>query len=145
MQPLYSCSPVLITLWFIYRPFVTKLDNVKYLALATLFFIARFTILSEENDESVVLPVSARNHTPIDQYDTQFSMMALYINFGNQGNKIRDAFDCLIISFIGVTISCLFTRWHLPITFVKPNTSYYLALFMRQGLTIIFYVTAMLR
>lgn len=138
MNHWYSSTLSVLALWLVYRPFATKLDKAKLALFGAFSFITPF-IAFHSKDSSEISSVTETNNTSLYQYIVQPSWQI------NQEYVVSHAFVFTLISVYAVIVSSLFTRWHLPITFVKPKSNYYRSAFMGQGCASILYALALIR
>lgn len=133
MSHLYYASIVFLVTFLAYRPFITKLDIMKYILLGALSFIAPF-VNNHHSNHQTTFNVSG-NVT-----SSMYPLVTATPNYSNMNNKSTYLLmDAIVISVLGafsVSICGLFTRWHFPITFIKPNSNAYLSGFMRHGISI---------
>lgn len=142
MTHIYYTSATALIFFAIYRPFITKLDTVKYITLGGISFMIPY-LISYNNKFSMTTEttVSSTNSTmhhysPITENATfdHFTMYAL-----------MDAIVYLLISIFTVSINGLLTRWQFPITFIKPRANAYVSGLIRHGVSTLLVILAILR
>jgi hypothetical protein len=134
MSHLYYTFIVSLVTVSLYRPFITKLDQMKYILLGTASFLIPFTVDNHISNQST-FSVS-RNSTSVYALATPPSPTSIFNNSNSHTCLWVDAITLSLLTALTVSICGLFTRWHFPITFIKPNPSTYLSGFMRHGISI---------
>ncbi|CAO3623937.1 unnamed protein product [Mucor fragilis] len=144
MTYMYYASAALLVTFSIYRPFITKLDKVKYGALGGASFLAPFVI--DYNNRT-----TTTNQQQHHQQQNMTSLLHLiHVNASNMPvssatssqSLFSDAVVLFMLTAFIVSVCGLFTRWHFPITFVKPNASSLVSGFVRHGLSILIILMA---
>jgi len=147
MTYMYYASAALLVTFSIYRPFITKLDKVKYGALGGASFLAPF-VIDYNNRETTT------NQQQHHQQQNMTSLLHLiHVNASNMPvssatssqSLFSDAVSLFMLTAFIVSVCGLFTRWHFPITFVKPNASSLVSGFVRHGLSILIILMAITR
>ncbi|KAI8973627.1 Squalene/phytoene synthase-domain-containing protein [Mycotypha africana] len=150
-----------LVVFSIYRPFITKLDTAKYIIFGCLSFLLPFfvehrytsldfhtpTFSSKQytNYTASLYPVAAvynlqtsshynNNNNPI--YNHNSDTNATESTFRINQCLIIDAAVSVLISLITVSICGLSTRWHFPITFIKPTSTIYTSNVLKHGVSI---------
>ncbi|KAI9487456.1 MAG: Squalene/phytoene synthase-domain-containing protein [Benjaminiella poitrasii] len=146
----YSLVVLLVTL-SIYRPFITKLDIAKYILLGGASFLIPFiidyssSIYSDKRCSSIkglhnlTTPLHASS-TLFSPFDTVQHLQSFHIN----PYSSIDGIVISIITIFTVSVCSFFTRWHFPITFIKPRSNTFLHSFLRHGVSIMFILVALL-
>lgn len=146
MTYMYYASAALLVIFSVYRPFITKLDKVKYGALGGASFLAPFVI--DYNNRAT--------STNQQQHQQQLNMTSIlhliHVNASNMPvsptssqSLFSDAVVLFMLTAFIVSVCGLFTRWHFPITFIKPNSSILVSGFVRHGLSILIILMAITR
>lgn len=142
MTYIYYTSATALFFFAIYRPFITKLDIVKYITLGGISFMIPYiisynnkfsmttetTTASTNNTMHPILPITA---------NAAFDRFTMY--------ALMDAIVYLLISIFTVSINGLLTRWQFPITFIKPRANVYVSGLIRHGISTLLVVLAILR
>jgi hypothetical protein len=131
----YACSALLLVL-SIYRPFITKLDRVKYLLFGTIAFMLPFAALLENEKINIEANTVNKNNT--------LSALSLYmspnmtwiVNSQNYSEIIlSDALVLALLTAITITLCGLLSRWQFSILFVQPKSNVYISGFTRYGVS----------
>jgi hypothetical protein len=105
---------------------------MKYILLGGASFIVPFVIDQRNYDQTTTFNNVSRNIT--------YALATPNPNYNNTSNShtclLMDAIVFSVLAAFTVSICGLFTRWHFPITFIKPNANAYLSGFMRHGISI---------
>lgn len=138
---IYALVPVFI-IWFIHRPFINKLDLIKYVALGCISFVVSLFINYYHNENIFVVSAISAVPAPAPAATDQTIFIINNNNINDSTSSTATeaaaalsaldfykylfmvAIKYLLISIFTVSITCLFTRWHFPITFINPNSAY---------------------
>ncbi|CEI98871.1 hypothetical protein RMCBS344292_12969 [Rhizopus microsporus] len=144
MSTLFNSFIIALFIFSIYRPFISKLDKVKYITLGSISFLIPFTLhqhTQSRNTHNIngtftsdsILKLRTWNNLTVQLHDNDNTFL------------LNDSFTLLCITIFTVSLCGLLTRWHFPITFVKPNSNIYISGLMRHGISICLVVLAILR
>lgn len=155
MAHIYYAFTAALVITSIYRPFITKLDITKYLLLGGISFMIPFILDYNSKMMSMTSVLSTltattttRELTNITSTLSLSSSTAISPNseaYHNDKYLYIDAAVYFLISTLTVSTTGLFTRWHFPITFVKPNANIYTSALSRNGVSTLFVLLAILR
>lgn len=124
----------LLVVFTIYRPFVTRLDVMKYVIMGGGSLI--LPLLLEHSTKST--SASLNNGT----YVTATALPDQHITHEHVyffENKVT----LLMLTSSIVTVCGLLSRWQFPITFIKPSANPYLSGFLRHGISLYFLYLAL--
>ncbi|GAN01854.1 bifunctional enzyme CarRP-like isoform 1 [Mucor ambiguus] len=144
MTYMYYASAVLLVTFSIYQPFITKLDKAKYGALGGASLISPFVI--DYYNRATITNIQQQHH-----HQNMTSILHLtHTNASNMSvpsvtspqSLFSDAAVLFMLTAFIVSVCGMFTRWHFPITFIKPNASSLVSGFVRHGLSILIILMA---
>lgn len=158
MSSIYYASTAVLILFSIYRPFITKLDLIKYVLLGFISFLTPFIItynnklimmttatILDNTEKTFTNITSTIMYSTINNASTTKNAAAL-LNYNNDNKCLYiNAILYLLISAFTVSVTGLFTRWHFPILFIKPNSNIYINGLTRHGVSTLFVILAILR
>lgn len=145
MTYIYYASTAALIFFAIYRPFITKLDTVKYIVLGGVSFMIPYiitynnkilTMTTETTSQSINASSTMHLFSPVTT-NTTFDHNNIY--------ALMDATVYFLISIFTVSITGLLTRWQFPITFIKPKANVYISGLIRHGISTLFVLLAILR
>lgn len=150
MTYIYYASAALLVTFSVYRPFITKLDKVKYGALGSASFLAPFVI--DYNNKAAKPTTSLYNNNTnnmtsilnLIHYDSIASNLSTASTPSSQC-IFSDAIVLFMLTAFIVSLCGLLTRWHFPITFIKPKSNSLVSAFVRHGLSILIILMAITR
>ncbi|CEP13894.1 hypothetical protein [Parasitella parasitica] len=135
MAYIYYSLAVLLVIFCIYRPFITKLDKAKYSALGGVSFFAPF-VIDYNNKAAATASLynnNANNMTSILNLVQLNSAVATSLT---APPLFSDALVLFMLTAFIVSLCGLLTRWQFPVTFIKPCSSALVSNFVRHGLSI---------
>lgn len=142
MTYVYYASATALLFFALYRPFITKLDTIKYIVLGSISFMIPY-IISYNNNlfMTTETAIQSTNHTmyftsPVTKNAT-FDQYTIY--------ALIDSTVYFLISILTVSITGLLTRWQFPITFIRPRANVYISVLIRHGMSTLFVLLAILR
>lgn len=150
MTYIYYTSAALLVTFSVYRPFITKLDKVKYGALGGASFLAPFVI--DYNSKTSKAATNLYNNNTNNMTSilnlTHYNSIASNLSTTSTPPSqclFSDAIVLFMLTAFIVSVCGLFTRWNFPITFIKPNSNSLVSGFVRHGLSVLIILMAITR
>lgn len=131
MSSVSNSIVILLVLFTIYRPFITRLDIMKYIMIGGLTLL--LPIISQHKKVSSPLSNNATyTHTiyVTEDWKDQADVNDAYL--------LTDTITFVMLSTSIISLCGLLSRWQFPINFVKPTSNPYLSSFLRHGISLFF-------
>ena len=127
-QLAYALAAFVAT-FVVYRPFITRLDRMRYIFLCLGAFIA-VLLLSISVTENLS-PKSYSNVTEllfnhyigntVEAKETVSNSTLMYTSYNDNTNILKDATLLGLLAAISISFCGLLSRWNFPILYVKPE------------------------
>jgi hypothetical protein len=146
----------ILIICFIHRPFISKIELIKYVALGCISFVAAPPLLFMNynyNEEIIeaenIIPATSQE---VDQFSITSNLLisstataattaTTVASFNFYEYLFIYAIKYSLISIFTVSITCLFTRWHFPITSINPTKNNFV-LISRYVVSFLFFILA---
>ncbi|CAO3688445.1 unnamed protein product [Rhizopus stolonifer] len=139
---LISCAACL-SIFSIYRPFITSLDKAKYVMLGFLSLIITFT----DHRRLQLTSAHTTNGTLTNELNA-FNLVTwsdlTYLSINNETTMLKDSIFILSITLTTVSICGLLSRWKFPITYIRPSCNIYFSGLLRHGISVCLFLLAIL-
>ncbi|KAI8393658.1 uncharacterized protein BYT42DRAFT_524846 [Radiomyces spectabilis] len=130
-----------LTAFVLYRPFITRLDRVKYYVFSTIAFFTPWILsvssLADEKYYTANNTVTAdyRLHWSSHYRPVQSTMNHQQQQSYSQSYLFIDATVLALGAAMAVSILGLLTRWHFAILFVNPRANSFTSILIRHGIS----------
>lgn len=136
MSLLFYSAITLLVVFTIYRPFISRLDIMKYIAIGGATLILPMIFEYQHKRESAA-SASPKNATT-----------SVYTQHQSNFPEWEQPHTCyaivlFLMSASVVSVCGLLSRWHFPITFIKPNSNPYISGLLRHGISLCFLYLAL--
>ena len=149
MSSIYYASAAALVVASLYRPFITKLDMIKYIILGSIASTIPYLMSGNPEVTYMSSPTNSYENmtlTPQHSVNSITNATQFQVSRSSTADKYLyiDATVYFLISTLVISINGLFTRWHFTALFIKPNANTFVTALTRNGLSTLFVLLAIM-